>query len=97
MTVIALLNLPPQLPDDAEVRAHGLETFADRLPEHLSNCKDAHRGPFSLYCLANILGVGQSFEGGIAAYPGTEAHGAYAYCVLACLAVLGEPHKMFSE
>ncbi|KAI9688347.1 MAG: CAAX farnesyltransferase (FTase) subunit beta [Bathelium mastoideum] len=35
----------------------------------------------------------QSFEGGIGAAPGNEAHGGYAFCALACLCIIGEPHK----
>lgn len=38
--------------------------------------------------------VGQTYEGGISASPGTEAHGAYAFCALACLSILGPPQKM---
>ncbi|KAL2870853.1 CAAX farnesyltransferase subunit beta RAM1 [Aspergillus lucknowensis] len=33
----------------------------------------------------------QTFEGGISGSPGTEAHGAYAFCALACLCILGQP------
>ena len=35
---------------------------------------------------------GQTFEGGISGAPDTEAHGAYAFCALACLSILGPPH-----
>lgn len=38
--------------------------------------------------------LGQSFEGGISGSPGTEAHGAYAFCALACLCILGKPEDM---
>ncbi|KAJ8128588.1 hypothetical protein O1611_g5047 [Lasiodiplodia mahajangana] len=37
----------------------------------------------------------QTFEGGLAAKPDTEAHGAYAFCALGCLAVLDAPHRIF--
>ncbi|OCK80379.1 terpenoid cyclases/Protein prenyltransferase [Lepidopterella palustris CBS 459.81] len=33
----------------------------------------------------------QSFEGGISSAPGNEAHGAYAFCALGCLCLIGEP------
>lgn len=33
----------------------------------------------------------QTYEGGISGAPHTEAHGAYAFCALACLAILGPP------
>lgn len=35
----------------------------------------------------------QSWDGGISATPGNEAHGAYAFCGLGCLAVLGPPKE----
>lgn len=41
--------------------------------------------------------VGQSFEGGISAQPNGEAHGAYAFCALGCLAILGAPHRTFAK
>jgi protein farnesyltransferase subunit beta len=33
----------------------------------------------------------QSFEGGIAGSPTNEGHGAYAFCALACLSLIGPP------
>lgn len=36
---------------------------------------------------------GQTFEGGISGAPDTEAHGAYAFCALACLSILGPPQE----
>ncbi|KAL8850792.1 MAG: hypothetical protein Q9221_004290 [Calogaya cf. arnoldii] len=39
----------------------------------------------------------QTFEGGISGSPQTEAHGAYAFCALACLSILGPPAKMISR
>jgi prenyltransferase beta subunit len=38
------------------------------------------------------VSAGQTFEGGISAKPDIEAHGAYAFCALACLCILGDPH-----
>lgn len=35
----------------------------------------------------------QTYEGGISASPSNEAHGAYAFCALACLCILGPPGK----
>jgi protein farnesyltransferase subunit beta len=35
----------------------------------------------------------QTYEGGIAASPNNEAHGAYAFCALACLSILGPPSE----
>lgn len=34
----------------------------------------------------------QTYEGGISSEPGTEAHGAYAFCALAALCLLDAPH-----
>ena len=31
------------------------------------------------------------------AFPGNEAHGAYAFCVLACLCMLGQPSQVIPE
>ncbi|KAF2753885.1 terpenoid cyclases/Protein prenyltransferase [Pseudovirgaria hyperparasitica] len=39
----------------------------------------------------------QSFEGGIGASPGNEAHGAYAFCALACLSLIGAPYEMIPK
>ncbi|PFH57572.1 hypothetical protein XA68_14850 [Ophiocordyceps unilateralis] len=35
----------------------------------------------------------QTYEGGVSAKPGVEAHGAYAFCALGCLSILGSPHQ----
>ncbi|GAP87010.1 putative protein farnesyltransferase subunit beta [Rosellinia necatrix] len=45
--------------------------------------------------LANYVRRCQTFEGGISARPGAEAHGAYAFCALGCLAILDAPHRIF--
>lgn len=50
-----------------------------------------------------IEGVGdhiskcQTYEGGISAYPGNEAHGGYAFCGLAALMIINESHKLNLE
>lgn len=43
------------------------------------------------------MDVGQSFEGGISSRPDAEAHGAYAFCALGCLALLGESHTIIPK
>lgn len=73
LTVLSLLNLPLELPDDAPARKHGLTRFTDRLGEWVGRC--------------------QAFDGGISAAPGNEAHGAYAFCGLGALAILGPPKE----
>ncbi|KAJ6442141.1 Terpenoid cylases/protein prenyltransferase alpha-alpha toroid [Purpureocillium lavendulum] len=35
----------------------------------------------------------QTYEGGVSAKPGVEAHGAYAFCALGCLSILDSPHR----
>lgn len=89
MVMISLLDLPLDLPPDAEVRQAGMESFVDGLPEYLSRCMYDHVADGD-----TLTRVGQSFEGGISGSPGTEAHGAYAFCALACLCILGQPEDM---
>lgn len=36
----------------------------------------------------------QMFDGGIAGSPTSEGHGAYAFCALACLALIDSPDKI---
>lgn len=43
------------------------------------------------------MDLGQTFEGGISGRPQSEAHGAYAFCALACLCILGPPHEMLRK
>lgn len=89
MVVHALLDLPLALPPEAEARQNGLETFTDGLPEYLSRCK--WRPLLSFLAVIDSEIAGQTYEGGISGSPGTEAHGAYAFCALACLCLLGRP------
>ncbi|KAK7899896.1 CAAX farnesyltransferase (FTase) subunit beta [Exophiala xenobiotica] len=42
--------------------------------------------------LGQYLSRCQTYEGGIASSPGNEAHGAYAFCTIACLCLYGVPH-----
>ena len=39
----------------------------------------------------------QNFEGGISAAPGNEAHGAYAFCGLGCLSIMGPPKETLNK
>ncbi|KAF2154687.1 terpenoid cyclases/Protein prenyltransferase [Myriangium duriaei CBS 260.36] len=43
--------------------------------------------------LGEWVGRCQTYEGGIGSTPENEAHGAYAFCGLACLSLLDAPHK----
>ncbi|KAE8400446.1 terpenoid cyclases/protein prenyltransferase alpha-alpha toroid [Aspergillus pseudonomiae] len=47
--------------------------------------------------LSDYLSRCQTFEGGISGSPGSEAHGAYAFCALACLCILGKPEATISR
>ena len=44
--------------------------------------------------VAAYVAAGQTGEGGLGGEPGNEAHGAYTYCGLACLALLGEAGRL---
>ena len=44
--------------------------------------------------LPEYLSRCQTFEGGISGAPHNEAHGAYTFCALACLCILGPPREM---
>lgn len=43
--------------------------------------------------LGDWIGKCQTYEGGIGAAPDNEAHGAYAFCGLACLSILDAPYR----
>lgn len=43
--------------------------------------------------LGDYLSRCQTYEGGISSAPGGEAHGAYAFCALACLCLLDQPDR----
>ncbi|KAK3381423.1 terpenoid cyclases/protein prenyltransferase alpha-alpha toroid [Podospora didyma] len=44
--------------------------------------------------LAEYVKRCQTFEGGISGQPNAEAHGAYAFCALGCLSILGDPRRI---
>lgn len=47
--------------------------------------------------LTGLVYPGQTFEGGISGSPGVEAHGAYAFCALACLSIIGPPEETIAR
>lgn len=47
--------------------------------------------------LAEWISRCQSYEGGIAASPGNEAHGGYAFCALAALCIIGAPYDVIPK
>jgi protein farnesyltransferase subunit beta len=71
LTVMALLNLPWDLPNDSPAKLHPDDNLLTRLPEWLASC--------------------QTYEGGLSGSPNSEAHGAYAFNVLAALSILDDP------
>lgn len=50
-----------------------------------------------LSSLCEWLSSCQTLEGGIAAAPTNEAHGAYAFCGLACLSIIGPPKETIAK
>jgi hypothetical protein len=94
MTIISLLDLPLALPSDAVGRSVGMQKLTDDLPNYLARCKLCHCATESC---ADGLCAGQTFEGGISGSPGVEAHGAYAFCALACLSIIGPPEETIAR
>lgn len=90
MIIISLLNLPIELPAGSPARVNGDETFITNLPEWIARCMYK-----IIYAdILDLLNLGQTYEGGIGGAPTNEAHGAYAFCGLACLCLLGPPAEM---
>lgn len=79
--VLSLLDLPLELPPDSPFKTRPEARSTDTL----------------LTGLAEYVSRCQTFEGGISACPGREAHGAYAFCALGCLAILGQPHEIIPK
>ncbi|EEH45460.2 uncharacterized protein PADG_01610 [Paracoccidioides brasiliensis Pb18] len=69
------------------------------LPLQLPLDSPARQAGFDTFLsgLPEYLSRCQTFEGGISGSPGTEAHGAYAFCALACLCILGAPKEMMNK
>lgn len=94
MTIISLLDLPLDLPSDVvESRGFPIRKYTDGLPDYLSRCKGISYLVVR-YLADGLSALGQTFEGGISGSPGVEAHGAYAFCALACLSIIGPPEEM---
>lgn len=94
MTIIVLLAIPLELPPNAPTRASGFTSFLDGLPEYLSRCTLSCSKLWAIYLTEKS---GQTFEGGVSGAPQTEAHGAYVFCVLACLCILGPPRDIIPK
>src|SRR5690242_17844317 len=72
-----------ETPQHGHVKAHSLQTSQNGFPGVSS---DLVTNPTLLMI------AGQTFEGGVSSRPDAEAHGAYAFCALGCLSILGDPH-----
>jgi len=83
---MTLLDLPLDLRRDSPAWSREGLTLLSGLPEWVSRC-----GLKDLDPLIRLTYVGQTFEGGISAKPDVEAHGAYAFCALACLCIIDDP------
>ncbi|TVY24793.1 Protein farnesyltransferase subunit beta [Lachnellula hyalina] len=57
----------------------------------------SREGSTFLTGLPEWVGRCQTFEGGISTKPDAEAHGAYAFCALACLCIIGDPHVIIPK
>ncbi|KAK4154978.1 terpenoid cyclases/protein prenyltransferase alpha-alpha toroid [Chaetomidium leptoderma] len=67
-----------------------------RLPLDLTPESPAYTGDDSVNLftgVADYVRRCQTFEGGISGQPNAEAHGAYAFCALGCLALLDHPGR----
>lgn len=69
------------------------------LPSELPPDAPARRHGFRTFQdgLGEYLSRCQTYEGGISDKPGSEAHGAYTFCALACLSLLGSPDQMLHK
>lgn len=65
------------------------------LPLELPQDAPARNNGFTTFTdgLGEWVSQCQSWDGGISAAPGNEAHGAYAFCGLGCLSIIGPPEE----
>ncbi|KAL2176164.1 terpenoid cyclases/protein prenyltransferase alpha-alpha toroid [Thermothelomyces heterothallicus CBS 202.75] len=71
-----------------------------RLPLDLTPESPAYTGDSSANLftgVADYVQRCQTYEGGISGQPNAEAHGAYAFCALGCLALLDHPGRSISS
>ncbi|EXJ90003.1 protein farnesyltransferase subunit beta [Capronia epimyces CBS 606.96] len=69
------------------------------LPLSLPASSPARSAGFETFMdgLGEYLSRCQTYEGGISASPGNEAHGAYAFCAIACLCLYNTPHAAVNK
>ncbi|KAK8253131.1 terpenoid cyclases/protein prenyltransferase alpha-alpha toroid [Phyllosticta capitalensis] len=81
LVIASLLNLPLTIPSSAPAYAAlKAQCVGDAEPTLTTG-------------LGAWLSRCQTFEGGIGGAPDNEAHGAYAFCALACLCIMGPPSE----
>ncbi|KAL1842918.1 hypothetical protein VTJ49DRAFT_3706 [Mycothermus thermophilus] len=71
-----------------------------RLPLELTPESPAYKEDGSVNLLtgvADYVRSCQTYEGGISGQPNAEAHGAYAFCALGCLAILDHPARSIAK
>ncbi len=91
--IITLLDLPLELPRDSPGWTNEGDNLLTGLAEWIRRC----RSLFLMDLNFVLISLGQTFEGGFSGLPDAEAHGAYAFCGLACLCILGDPHVMIPK
>ena len=99
LTLISLLGLPTELTPDDVAR---LKRQSEEIQQGKRTGGWGHDPKFApgnlLDGTAEYLRRCQTYEGGIAGAPGgMEAHGGYAFCALAGLSLIGEPHVMLNK
>lgn len=69
------------------------------LPLELPNDSPARKQGLATFTdnLGDWVSQCQSWDGGISAAPGNEAHGAYAFCGLGCLSIIGPPRETLNR
>ncbi|KAK1836638.1 protein farnesyltransferase subunit beta [Podospora conica] len=70
------------------------------LPLDLTPESPAYKADGSMNLLSDVADYVrrcQTYEGGISGQPDSEAHGAYAFCALACLALLDDPRRIIPK
>lgn len=95
--IITLLKLPIDLSPESPAwdGEEGKTLFTD-LAEYVKRCEFSP--VFGLVdMVASADSAGQTFEGGMSGLPEAEAHGAYAFCALACLSMLDAPERIIPK
>ncbi len=93
--IITLLNLPLSLSPGSPAWTPDNPDLFTGLADYVRRCKETPTAHHVVPRNRVTDHAGQTFEGGISGKPDAEAHGAYAFCALGCLAILDAPHHIF--